>query len=427
MKRSFQKLSLAVVCAVAGTVTIHTLFAQSSSAYTVHEWGTFTSVQGGDGELLSWRPLQSSDLPAFVHNSTTPAMNRYLLIPGKGGLSTLQRMETPVIYFYSDRALTVDVSVTFPKGWITEWYPQASQIGPSVPINTNLVHLRTTLSESRAIWNNLKVLSERSAHWPRTESDSHYSTARQTTANLVQMDLPPGSNGPPEMEKFIFYRGAGSFATPLHVSVDANETVVLKNTGSENLSSLFLVSVHKTGSGVYGSILSANNLTTEKPAMFPVIDRQEYPLEEFQTRIAAQMEAALVAEGLFVDEAKAMVNTWKDSWFTEEGERVLYILPRSWTDETLPLTLNPKPEKLVRVMVGRAEIITPKVERKLADSLTQAASGDAMARGRAVSDLKAFGRFAEPALRLATTRTGSTNVLALSHQLLSEVAQSKFE
>ena len=60
-----------------------------------------------------------------------------------------------------------------------------------------------------------------------------------------------------------------------------------------------------------------------------------------------------------------MVNTWQDQWFAEEGTRVLYLLPRAWTDRTLPLQVSPQPDSVVRVMVGRAELITPSVEREI--------------------------------------------------------------
>src|SRR5215468_9031769 len=34
---------------------------------TVHEWGTFTSIAGPDGQALSWNPLDGpDDLPCFV-------------------------------------------------------------------------------------------------------------------------------------------------------------------------------------------------------------------------------------------------------------------------------------------------------------------------------------------------------------------------
>jgi hypothetical protein len=35
------------------------------------------------------------------------------------------------------------------------------------------------------------------------------------------------------------------------------------------------------------------------------------------------MVRALVDQGLYEKEARAMVNTWQDQWFAEEGTRVL--------------------------------------------------------------------------------------------------------
>ena len=35
-------------------------------------------------------------------------------------------METPVLYFYSDKEQRATVRVDFPQGWITEWYPYAA-------------------------------------------------------------------------------------------------------------------------------------------------------------------------------------------------------------------------------------------------------------------------------------------------------------
>ena len=71
-----------------------------------------------------------------------------------------------------------------------------------------------------------------------------------------------------------------------------------------------------------------------------------------------------------------MVRTWDDSWFSEPGVRVLYTLPRAWTDRILPLTLEPKPRELARVMVGRAELITPPMEWELLKQVVRFADGD---------------------------------------------------
>src|SRR5262249_21156210 len=108
----------------------------SPSGLTVHEWGTFTSVAGKDGAAIEWRPLDgSSDLPNFVY-ITENLPNAIGVRSGercvKCNYTALVRMETPVIYFYSDHELTVSVRVEFPNGKITEWYPQSRSVYDTV-------------------------------------------------------------------------------------------------------------------------------------------------------------------------------------------------------------------------------------------------------------------------------------------------------
>lgn len=391
-------------------------FVRSDSAtanYTVHEWGTFTSVQGGDGVLVRWRPLQSSELPGFVYDWSKPGLNRGVLQTGfKGTLITLQRMETPVMYFYADQPLNVDVNVAFPQGYITEWYPQTTQIGPTYARDTN----RPTdgiLHESRAIWKNLQITtpcSDDEKLLPQANCGLHYFTARGPHSDFVRTDSALSTNNTSEFEKFIFYRGAGSFTTPLHVTVDSNNLVTVENTGSGSLAHLFLVSIHN-GHGSFSALdelPAGNSFPWMQLTAGPTGDLTQYSFPQFQTQISAQMQAALISQGLFPDEAKAMVNTWKDSWFTEEGVRVLYILPRPWTDGILPLALNPRPTELTRVMVGRAEIITPEVVNSLFQTLTKVADGDSNARVQAKQEFQKLGRFAEPALQLALSANKSS-------------------
>src|SRR3954447_6340550 len=94
----------------------------------VHEWGTFTSIAGKDGVALEWRPLNgSTDLPKFVHTIQGERDGIRHGI-GKDDLTARVRMETPVLYFYSGAEMDVSVKVDFPKGKITEWYPQARSV-----------------------------------------------------------------------------------------------------------------------------------------------------------------------------------------------------------------------------------------------------------------------------------------------------------
>src|SRR5271166_2010372 len=91
---------------------------------TVHEWGTLTAIAVKDGRAVEWLPLTgSTDLPQFVAHLGTANL--------KPGLRGTIRMETPVLYFYSPRDVTVSVKVAFSQGLISEWYPHAARVTPS--------------------------------------------------------------------------------------------------------------------------------------------------------------------------------------------------------------------------------------------------------------------------------------------------------
>ncbi|MBI3876038.1 MAG: hypothetical protein HY300_08810, partial [Verrucomicrobia bacterium] len=120
--------------------------------FVAHEWGTFTSVQGADGIQFEWNPFEVAGLPSFVHdlNRPTPQSQapRYYTYGAKTAFRTLQRMETPVIYFYADRETRVDVTVNFPNGRITEWFPQVA--APASVIGN--------YRGSVASWKNIRIL-----------------------------------------------------------------------------------------------------------------------------------------------------------------------------------------------------------------------------------------------------------------------------
>src|SRR4029434_4238923 len=71
--------------------------------YIAHEWGTFTSVQGADGNQMPWNPLTTAELPKFVYD----LIRGKLFDLSKTASVSRQRMETPVIYFHSDQVFNV--------------------------------------------------------------------------------------------------------------------------------------------------------------------------------------------------------------------------------------------------------------------------------------------------------------------------------
>lgn len=417
--------------------------------YTAHEWGTFTSIQGGDGVLLDWNGIATSDLPPFVYNWSRAGLQRsssYSLL--KSGIMALQRMETPVIYFYTKQPIDVDVTVEFPKGHITEWFPQAADVGPSFSSPSPLlaaidsaatragVNPNPTLAarfgeppitNSLIRWKNFEVLpagqnAALSKQLPGSTTSSHYFAARVNDAAFVRLASLERTNPAPEIEKFLFYRGVGNFQTPLTVRMNPQGTITVTNAIDEPLKHLFAVAIHSDRATVV-SLGDLNAGQSRDTRMDAAADNQ--PLADAVRSLRQQLSDALVAEGLYRAEAEAMVETWRDAWFEDQGVRILYILPRTWTDATLPITLKPRPRDLVRVMVGRAEIITPAMARQVARCVEDFRQPDVAVRLAAVDEFRALklGRFAPVALRIAAADTKDTQFIEAGTRLIEAAAK----
>jgi len=101
--------------------------------------------------------------------------------------------------------------------------------------------------------------------------------------------------------------------------------------------------------------------------------------------LLSNLEASLIDAGLYPDEAHAMLESWKDSWF-EEGSRLIYIVPNSFVEQILPLSIRPEPTRVNRVFVGRMELLTAATQRAIE---TAVASHDD-------TTLAKYGRFLAP-------------------------------
>jgi hypothetical protein len=219
----------------------------------------------------------------------------------------------------------------------------------------------------------------------------------------------------------LFYRGVGFFPSPLTLQLDANENHLrISTTNQEPLTDLFVLTI-LPGKARWQKLdrVSAARERTVKLDAHPFGS-----LTTAQREIAAEMKAALVRNGLYDREAQAMVDTWKGQWFAEQGVRVFYLLPSKWTDTSLPLEIQPRPDKVVRVMVGRAELITPSMEWELTKQIARYSTGDPMQRQEAVRGAQAIalGRFLEPATRKVLGRLPAREFSDAAWNLAREVA-----
>ena len=325
-----------------------------SGGLTVHEWGTFTSVAGEDGAPVDWSTLGcKSDLPKFV--------NDFGYRNFKFNLRGTVRMETPVLYFYSSRELDAHVKVMFPKGLITEWYPKAENSlfkrdtpdGSMRPLPANLNGIDTSLETMAGAieWKNVHIRPSASPALPTDGGASHYYAARST-------DSAPVTVGDQD-EKFLFYRGVGRFPIPLAARIAGEGRISIENRGRDPVPGAILFENREGRIGYRNAGAVNGAVTLDAPA-----------LDASLPQLRAELEALLIAQGLYPKEAQAMVDTWWDSWF-EEGTRLIYIVPSSAVDAILPLQVEPLPVQTVRVFVGRIELITSAVQRSVESAIAK--------------------------------------------------------
>jgi hypothetical protein len=333
------------------------------SSLTAHEWGTFTSIAGMDGSAIEWSPLTgSTDLPAFVEHFRDPGF--------KLGLRGTVRMETPVLYFYSSREETVSVTVAFANGVITEWYPHASRVEPAG--NFYGETLREAGASGSISWDRINLTPNDRPDFPVGDRNNHYFAARMTSSTPLRVTTASGE----QQEKFLFYRGVSGFSVPLSATVDTEGKLRIKNLGDQEIPAtiLFERRGEKVGYRIGGSLQQQAIL--DPPELTSTIDE-----------LGRDLEGILVAQGLYQDEARAMVETWRNSWF-EEGSRLLYIVPPAFVNDVLPLSIKPAPAQTVRVFVGRLELVTPATEKEVETAFA----------ANNTSTLKTYGRFLEPIL-----------------------------
>jgi hypothetical protein len=336
---------------------------QAQADLTAHEWGTFTAIAGKDGNPVQWTPITgATDVPRFVEHLSGANL--------KPGLSGTIRMETPVLYFYSPREVTLSVKARFSKGLITEWYPHAARVEPSGALgNPNLSRLRT---DGSIMWSGVTVSPNLSGDFPREGKADRYYAARETSSTPLRV----ATNSGEQQEKFLFYRGVSAARLPLSAKLNPDGKLAVKNLSHDDLPAMILFERRgeRVGYRLAGAL--TDEIVLDSPVLTGSVDA-----------LCSELERILVNQGLYPDEAHAMVETWQDSWF-EEGSRLIYIVPRGFIDRILPLTIDPAPEQMVRVFVGRLEIVTP---------ATASAVRTAVACNDEIT-LNKYGRFLRPIL-----------------------------
>lgn len=378
----------------------------------VHEWGTFTSFQNESGESLRRINTDDEPVPTFVHRlakvrlfaPTDIVLDRQNLSQGapQADPRVTMRLETPVVYFHlppGQKAISLDVSVDFRNGLLTEFFPQAQPLVNGEPFEKDGFPPGPIVSGSLR-WTNVRLGEQRrTSQMPQT-TDHVWLAPRKVDAALVNVGT--------ESERFLFYRGVGDLAAPLKVirrldgmlDVQLNvESMSAAEPSSPRGSRLdrptargfysgiadhrhrewqamlahrdvWLLDVRRNGTSAFRRWREPTPSQTSADPLLKIsshFDESHYSIDNLAA-LRTEMHEALIREGLFADEAQALLETWELSYFRSPGQRLFFMVPRAWTDAFLPLHLS-VPADVTRVMVGRIELVTPQ-QRELLKKLS---------------------------------------------------------
>lgn len=390
--------------------------APPADVLAVHEWGTFTTMVGSDGVALCGLHHEEEALPAFVHcpKPLQEGYHRGLMAKGLNvPLSHVTlKLETPVLYVHTRSARQLRIEVDFAQGLLTQWYPRARGSGPTLPEFQGRLDLRR-IRHSTLAWD-VDVLPAglpAGTAYPDVAIDDPWAIAREVEAAPLRARGP----GAVEAEHYVFYRGLGTHALPFAALAHGKGRGSFRNRHDHLIPSALVLEVR----GDQARLLTTGTIDAQGAWDFDLAPVELRPKETVAELAHAAVRRALVEAGLAADEARAFVRTWSRSWFLQDGLRILYVVPRDLVDRILPLRITPQPDQLVRVLLGRMEVIPPETERAVAETLLAQHRGDA-ARAKSWETLLAFGRFLEPHLRRAAASAEDPLARATATRLLGE-------
>jgi hypothetical protein len=344
----------------------------------VHEWGTITTRHRPNGAPQGRlnRIGKSEVLPAFVHRYEPPqtkddpekSLTKSPLTPGRPDVT--MRLETPVLYFYppvgAPSPPPFDVSVTFRGGIVNEFYPRA-EAAVEVDVERVNAKIEAGLIKSwdgavlnnyvlgRLRWRNVALGNDLTI--PRTSSHAWLAPRRVRSTGVT---IPSG-----EGERYLFYRGVAHLdalvqteLSPAAVRLRAPRRLHWMRAPSMTLGNLWLVDIRPDGSAAfreYTQIGIAKNAASRELLRIPLFAAKDYTASGLGD-LRQSMKRALVAAGLFEDEAEAMLETWKESYYRTPGLRIFYTVPDEWLSYFLPVRIS-IPHEMTRVLVGRIDLV----------------------------------------------------------------------
>ena len=336
-----------------------------SNDLVVHEWGSIVYVADSKAKTqIGVISEDQSDLPDFVQVWSEQAVQRPVL------------MKKPILYFYTKKDMFVNVTVNYPKGIFTQWWPNPQSFLPYLPRKGQVAPTANGMLHWRI---GLKVDKSLDKAMPVVKNHPWWNIARDVDAATV-------TSSKLGTEKFLFYRGAGDFTPTLDVVIDKGGKFILKDKAGKKSKSIY--TVHK----VEG-----------KPSVIHYFDSLSDKKIKFKStaEASAHIRQQVEARGLYKKEAAGMIKIWEKDMFEKVGQRALYLMEAADIEKLIPLNISPAPKEKKRVMIIRVECLSHEHKQQILALIKQLGAEKSKDRKAAEQKLISTGRVGEAVMREA--------------------------
>jgi hypothetical protein len=327
-----QRLAVLILwIASAGTVCAKEPAPPAANGLAVHEWGVFLVSQDADFANAAIR-AEWDDLPAFAYG-----LIKGRAVPQHWGAFEIRK--NPIIFFHAQEPLAVRLKIDFPGGMAGVWFPATDR--PAVDGFEKQPKTGDSLEWNLGVKQCPKGWTPKHASVPEVPEKHWVSRIRQVKSDEIFAHFSPDQLDV-EREKFIFYDGIFPQRRWLKIGVDKNRVSL---TSQVKHPVYDITAVDRRGDTIRVALVAKLDAgETIRELQF-----KDAGAKDFSAEAAETLVKELVGAGLFDDEAKSLVDTWKARMFETPGLNLFYRLPQSEYDAAMPITVTPKPDSTIRV------------------------------------------------------------------------------
>lgn len=327
-----QRLAALIICiSSVGTTWGEEAAPTAGNGLAVHEWGVFRVSEDVDFANAALR-AEWDDLPAFAYGFI-----KGRAVPQHWG--AFEERNKPIIFFHAQEPIAVRLKIDFPGGMAGVWFPATEK--PAVDGFEKQPKTGQSLEWNLGVKQCPKGWTPKRTSAPEVPDKHWLNRTRQVTSDEIFARFSPNPMDV-EREKFIYYDGIFPQRRWLKIAV-AKDRVSLTSHVKHPVHDI--TAVDRRGHTIRISrVAKLDAGETIAQLQFKDIDPKQ-----FAENAAETLVKQLVAAGLFDDEAKALVDTWKARMFETPGLNLFYRLPQSEYDAAMPITIMPKPDAVIRV------------------------------------------------------------------------------